>query len=301
MKKKYLVPLVATMSAFLLSGCSAEQHSGTFYEWFVEPLDKLLKYLYDMTGAWWLAILLITILVRTIILPFMLKMYKNQSTMSVGMAKVKPEIEAIQLETKVLQEKIKHTSDPAEVNKLKVALQEKQSEMMSVYRKHGVNPMGSIVGCLPMIITMPIFTGLFFALKSPVYSSSISDATFLSLSLGKPSLILTIVAGIIYFLQARISLINTPPEQREQMKLMTYISPIMIVVISYTSAGALALYWIFGGIYMIAQTYLGKKLYPPVVSEPSKEVVQQAIEKEEKIASLTSNKSKVVSRKKKKK
>lgn len=47
------------------------------------------------------------------------------------------------------------------------------------------------------------------------------------------------------------------------MKLMIYISPIMIVFISLSSMAALPLYWAVGGAFLIVQTYIGRKLYPP--------------------------------------
>lgn len=71
--------------------------SGWFYEvWFVEPMDKFLKYIYDIVGSWGLAIIIITLILRLIIMPFMLNNYKKQREFKIGMKKAKPELSVVQ-------------------------------------------------------------------------------------------------------------------------------------------------------------------------------------------------------------
>jgi YidC/Oxa1 family membrane protein insertase len=72
---------------------------------------------------------------------------------------------------------------------------------------------------------------------------------------------MTLVAGAIYFVQAQVSLWTVPEQQKSQMKLMMYISPIMIMFISFSSMAALPLYWSVSGAILIFQTYLGRKFY----------------------------------------
>ncbi|MDX1771846.1 MAG: OxaA precursor, partial [Planococcaceae bacterium] len=50
-------------------------------------------------------------------------------------------------------------------------------------------------------------------------------------------------------------------QQKQQMKMFVYISPIMIMFVSFTSMAALPLYWTVGGILLIIQTYIGRKFY----------------------------------------
>lgn len=131
-----------------------------------------------------------------------------------------------------------------------------QQEMMALYQKHGVNPLN--MGCLPMLIQMPIIMGLYFSI---LYSADVKSHMFLWFSLGSPDIVMTIIAGIVYLVQARVSLWTVPEQQKKQMKMFIYISPIMIVFISMSSMAALPLYWSVSGALLILQTYIGRKYY----------------------------------------
>jgi YidC/Oxa1 family membrane protein insertase len=65
----------------------------------------------------------------------------------------------------------------------------------------------------------------------------------------------------VYLAQARVSLMNIPAEQLAQMKIMSYLSPIMIFIFSVNAPAALPLYWTIGGAFLILQTLIGKTLY----------------------------------------
>jgi len=244
MKKLKLISLL-TLVTVLLAGCqSVENQEGYFYNIFVKPMDNLLDFLGNtiFNGSYGLAIIAITIVIRLILMPFMLKNYRNQAMMKEKMDGVKPKIEEI-------QQKIKVTETKEEQMVL-------QQEMMALYRDNGINPLN--MGCLPIIIQMPVVMGLYFAI---LYSADVKSHEFLWFSLGSPDITMTIIAGVIYFIQAKVSLWTIPEAQKSQMKLMMYISPIMIVVISFTSMAALPLYWSIGGLILIIQTYIGKKYY----------------------------------------
>lgn len=245
-KKMGLVSIVLTAVIFL-SGCSGiENKEGTFYNLFVKPMEGLLHYFSDMfNGSYGLAIILITVLIRLILMPFMLKNYKSQQEMKVKMDALRPEMEEIQKKLKVAKE----SGDKDEQMKL-------QQEMMGLYSKHGVNPLN--MGCLPLIIQMPIIMGLYFAI---LHSPEVKSHQFLWFNLGEPDMIMMLVAGAVYFIQARVSLWTMPDQQKQQMKMFIYLSPIMIMFISFKAVSALPLYWAVGGILLIIQTYIGRKLY----------------------------------------
>ncbi|MBO1912527.1 membrane protein insertase YidC, partial [Microvirga sp. 3-52] len=131
-----------------------------------------------------------------------------------------------------------------------------QQEMMGLYSKHGVNPLN--MGCLPLILQMPIIMGLYFAI---LYSPEVKETKFLWFNLGSPDMIMMLIAGAVYFVQARVSLWTMPDQQKQQMKMFIYLSPIMIMFISFKAVAALPLYWAVGGVLLIFQTYLGRKLY----------------------------------------
>lgn len=244
MKKLMMFSMLGLM-VFVLSGCQAvENQEGFFYSTFVKPMDWLLDFLGNdiFNGSYGLAIITITLVIRLILMPFMLKNYRNQSKMKSKMDVVKPKMDEIQARLK-----------EAKTKEEQMAVQQ---EMLALYRENGINPLN--MGCLPMIIQMPIIMGLYFAI---LYSGDVKTHEFLWFNLGTPDILMTIVAGIVYFVQAKVSLWTVPDAQKAQMKMMIYISPIMIVFISFTSMAALPLYWSISGIFLILQTYIGRKYY----------------------------------------
>lgn len=232
----------------VLTGCQAvENEEGFFYSFFVRPMDFLLDFLGNtvFNGSYGLAIIAITVAIRLVLMPFMLKNYRKQAIMKTKMDIVKPKMEEIQTKMKA-----------AEKKEDQMALQQ---EMLNLYREHNINPLN--MGCLPILIQMPIIMGLYFAI---LYSPDVKTHEFLWFNLGSPDIIMTIVAGVIYMVQAQVSLWTVPEAQKQQMKWMIYISPIMIVIISFTSMAALPLYWSVGGFILIVQTYLGRKFFSDV-------------------------------------
>ena len=232
----------------MLTGCqSVENEEGFFYDVFVKPMDSLLDFLGNtvFNGSYGLAIISITVAIRLLLMPLMLKNYRKQAVMKTKMDIVKPKMEEIQAKLK-----------EAKTKEEQMAIQQ---EMLNVYREHQINPLN--MGCLPIVIQMPIIMGLYFAI---LYSADVKTHEFLWFNLGSPDFIMTLIAGLIYLVQAQVSLWTVPESQKQQMKWMIYISPIMIMVISFTSMAALPLYWSVGGFILIVQTYIGRKFYSDV-------------------------------------
>ena len=232
----------------MLTGCqSVENEEGFFYDLFVKPMDSLLDFLGNtvFNGSYGLAIVTITVAIRLILMPLMLRNYRKQAVMKTKMDIVKPQMEEIQVKMKA-----------AKTKEEQMAIQQ---EMLDVYREHQINPLN--MGCLPIIIQMPIIMGLYFAI---LYSEDVKSHEFLWFNLGSPDFIMTLIAGFIYLVQAQVSLWTVPDSQKQQMKWMIYISPIMIMIISFTSMAALPLYWAVGGFILIVQTFIGRKFYSDV-------------------------------------
>ena len=126
-----LLSILMTTVLFL-SGCAGvESREGTFYDFFVKPMEFLLGFFSGkFGGSYGLAIILITVLIRLALLPFMLKNYKRQQDMKVKMDALRPEMEDIQKRLK----EAKRSENKEEQMKL-------QQEMMGLYSKHGVNPL----------------------------------------------------------------------------------------------------------------------------------------------------------------
>ncbi|CAN7371705.1 membrane protein insertase YidC [Rossellomorea sp. LjRoot5] len=240
--KKFL--FIFVLLIFALTGCQSATTDGAFFhDYLVNPFSFLIHEIGTFLGGnFGVAIIVITLLIRLVLLPFMLKTYKNQQDMKGKMALIKPEMSAI-------QKKIKETKDKEEQKKL-------QQELMMLYQKNGVNPLN--MGCLPLLIQTPILIGLYYAIRS---SSEIASHSFLWFNLGQPDHIMAIIAGVVYLAQSRVSLMNIPAEQQAQMKIMGLLSPVMIFIFSLNAPAALPLYWTVGGAFLILQTLIGKTLY----------------------------------------
>jgi YidC/Oxa1 family membrane protein insertase len=244
-KRSLLLLLLLSSLTLLLSACSAAdgKSDGFFHTYFVEPFIVSIHFLAELfNGNYGLSIILVTLIIRLILLPFMLKQYGNQMNMKEKMDVMKPEMDAIQM-------KMKEEKDPKKK-------QEMQQELMGLYQKHGVNPLN--MGCLPLLIQMPILTGFYYAIRG---SEEIASHRFLWFSLGDPDIIITIIAGVIYYFQFKVSQSSMPSAQQQQMKFMGLLSPLMIVMFSFNSPAALPLYWAVGGTFLMLQTWLSRKLY----------------------------------------
>jgi YidC/Oxa1 family membrane protein insertase len=237
---------ILTILLATLTGCSqgTETDPSLFQQYLVTPFEQAIHVTANLfNGNFGIGIILITLIIRTALLPLMLKQYKNQAEMKVKMNQIKPEMDHIQERLKAEKDKLKQ--------------QEIQKEMFGLYQKYGVNPLN--MGCLPIIIQMPILMGFYYAIRG---SEEIASHSFLWFSLGQPDIIMTLIAGIVYYFQFKVTQVNTPLQQQQQMKWMGLLSPIMIVVFSMQAPAALPLYWAVGGIFLMLQTLIGMKLYP---------------------------------------
>lgn len=200
-------------------------------------------------GSYGLAILLLTIIVRTLILPLMIKQYKNTKAM-----------QALQPEMKKVREKFK--DDP----------RKQQEEMMKLYQTHQVNP---LAGCLPLIVQMPIFIALYNSIYTNAFirgnaELNIPESTFLWLKLGEPDhlYLLPIIAAITTFVQSKMMSAQQP--MVGPMKGLMYVFPVLIFVMAINFPAALPLYWIYSNLYTIVQNYFMYARKPKPVQDAPK-------------------------------
>lgn len=270
MYKKHFILLL--FIPIFLAGCDyskSENKSGFFYNTFAQPIDNLLHWLGStLNNDYGLAIIIIVIAIRTIMLPFMLMQTKNGQLMRKTMEIAKPEVNEI-------QEKVKRARTQEE--KMNA-----NQEMMKVYKKYDINPMKSMLGCLPILIQMPVLFGLYVSLKWPTSGGLTNHPNFLWFDLTSPDIWITIIAGILYFLQSAVNLGSLPKEQRQIGYMMMIISPIFIIYISYTSASALGLYWSISAIYLIIQMYFSNKYYAKIAEEKKQKLMESMQENKKK-------------------
>ncbi|MDB6078263.1 MAG: rane protein insertase YidC [Akkermansiaceae bacterium] len=193
-------------------------------------------------AAWGLAVILLTIVIRTVIWP----LYNRSNRTAKRMSKLKPEMDKL---------REKYPDDPTKVSQ----------ETMALYKKYGINPLGS---CLPMFAQLPIFMGFFAMLNHAVemrgsgflWIKDLAEPDTFGHLLGYPINVLPILMGITSMIQmAMMPSTGGDKTQATMMKLM----PIMFVVICYNSPAALALYWTTSNLFSITQTWLSNRLPEP--------------------------------------
>ncbi|HHQ6250272.1 TPA: membrane protein insertase YidC [Streptococcus pyogenes] len=243
---------------FTLTGCvGRDAHGnpkGMIWEFLGKPMSYFIDYFANNAGlGYGLAIIIVTIIVRTLILPLGLYQSWKASYQSEKMTFLKPVFEPI-------NKRIKQASSQEE----KMAA---QTELMAAQRAHGINPLGGI-GCLPLLIQMPFFSAMYFAAQ---YTKGVSTSTLMSIDLGSRSLVLTAIIAALYFFQSWLSMMAVSEEQREQMKTMMYTMPIMMIFMSFSLPAGVGLYWLVGGFFSIIQQLITTYLLKPRLHKQIKE------------------------------
>jgi len=203
---------------------------GDWIKWLALPLLLALKFLYGFVHNYGVAIIIITIIIKIIFWPLGNKSYKSMK-----------EMQALQPHMNELREKYKN--DKARLNQ----------EVMQLYKSHKVNPMG---GCLPMVIQIPVFFGLY---KTLLYSIELRHAPFVfwiqDLSAKDPYYITPIIMGATMFWQQKMSPQMGDPMQAKLMLLM----PIVFTFLFLNFPAGLVIYWLFNNILSIGQQYYVQK------------------------------------------
>lgn len=230
------------------------------FGWISKPLNNIMRWMHDVSGNWGVAIILLTLVIRTVLWPLQSKAQYSMKRMGLLAPKMKE-----------LQEKYK--DDPTK----------QQTEVMKLYKDYGVNPVG---GCLPMLMQIPIFFGFYSVLQNAaelrgqgwlwVKDLSISDTIYtfnfpFSLPLMGTDFDLNplpLIMGVTMILQMKLT--PQPPSVEKSQKIMMSIMPFFFLFISYNFAAALSLYWSTQNLFAIFQSRI-MKLY---MKEPTLEKVE---------------------------
>ena len=161
----------------------------------------------------------------------------NQKAMrtSMKMSRLQPELAEIQK---------RYKSDP----------QRMQSEIMRVYREHGMSPFSSLSGCLPMLLPMPILFALFFVFQNTIEFRGVPFLWLADISLKDPFFIVPVIMGLSMFVLSIIGMRNSPPNP--QAKMMAYVLPVMMTVFFLNLASGLNLYYAVQNLTAIPQQWL---------------------------------------------
>jgi YidC/Oxa1 family membrane protein insertase len=204
------------------------------FGWFgllARPLFIWLKWMEGFIGNWGWAIILQTVIITMALLPLRISSMKSM----LKMQKVAPQIKSI-------QEKYKKYGmrDPRK--------QEMQQEISALYKQEGVNPVG---GCLPMLIQMPFLIAYYRMLGVALDLRHAHWLWIHDLSSPDPWRLLPIGIIITMFLTQRM----TPQAGMDpaQQKMMNFMMPVMLGIISWNLAAGLNLYWSVSQFLGIAQ------------------------------------------------
>jgi len=200
--------------------------------------------IYAMVGNYGLAIMLLVIFIRIVFWPLT---HKGTESMR-RMQELAPLM-------KELNEKYKDDA------------QKRQQALMELYKEHKVNPLG---GCMPMLVQIPVFIGLFYVLRSAIelryagflWIDDLSEPEgLLGDVLPLPLNILPLLMAATMFLQQKLT--PTPsaadPRQQQMHQMMMKVMPVMMLVMLYNFASGLALYWTTQNVLMIVQQALYRK------------------------------------------
>ena len=239
------------MVSLFLSGCVQRTASGKPYGFVYEKLAVPTQHIMDALSNWlggsgnsygW-AIILITFIVRLVLMPVMLSQLKKSTIQQEKLGSIRPQLNDIQKRAKTPEER-------AQISQ----------EMMALYKENNISMTGGI-GCLPLLIQMPIFAALYAAIQ---YSELLSKSTFYGINLGQRSFTFVILTFLIYALQGWLSLQGVSEEQKKQMSSMMIVSPVMLAFMTYISPAGLGLYFFVGGIFACIQTLLINIMRPRI-------------------------------------
>jgi YidC/Oxa1 family membrane protein insertase len=209
-------------------------------------------------GAYGVAIILLTIGIRLLLAPLQQFQLITQRKTMVEQRRLAPEVAE-------LRKKFK--KDPQKLNQ----------EMMKLYQEHGVNPLGGLVGCLPLIVQLPILTALYYVFtgfarshdvvahflfvpnlnENPAHHLLIAGLPYLPVP---AYIVFPLLAAITTFIQSRMLQMPPPLNPTEQelqtlqmQRTMVFISPLMIGWFALNVPAGLGLYWFVGNVVSIIQ------------------------------------------------
>ena len=195
----------------------------------------LLEFFHKYVHNWGVAIILLTIVIKAVFWPLTAKSYASMEKMK----KLQPMMTAI-------REKYKDNKEL--MNK----------EVMALYKTYGVNPAS---GCVPILIQLPVFFGLYQALLTSIelrhapfimYLPFTDKLWLADLSAKDPYYITPVIMGLTMFLQQRMSPPATDPTQQ---KIMMFL-PLIFTVLFLGFPSGLVIYWLVNNILSIFQQWL---------------------------------------------
>ncbi len=203
-----------------------------------------LTSIHSYVGNYGWSIIILTFLVRLTFFPLTYRSSISMRQTSKKMTKVQPRVKAIQERYRKMKKSMETQSKMNE-------------EVMALYKKEGVNPMGNLGGCLPLLLQMPIFIAFYNLLAVTI---EMRHAPFIfwihDLSRRDPYYISPVLMGASWLLQQWMTGASIPdPTQRRMMMFM----PVMFTFFMVNMPSGLVVYWLTSNVLGMVQQYLTNK------------------------------------------
>jgi YidC/Oxa1 family membrane protein insertase len=258
-KRSNSLPLMIVMGMLALVVTLLLVGRNPWNDVFINPLINILLLLNVLVfGQFGLAIILFTVVLRLLTIPFTIRQLESTRAMQ----SIQPQIAEMQ----------KKHKDP----------KRRQEEMMKLYKENHINPLGCF---MPMLIQMVVFMGLYRAFVYTVGGSPESlvglsqrlyplamlqnqiplNQHFLWLSLGHPdpTYVLPLLVGLSTYVQQKLSITpNASPQQQQQQQMMTWMVPMMLMFITLNLPSGVGVYWVVTNVFSLFASYYvyGKKV-----------------------------------------
>jgi YidC/Oxa1 family membrane protein insertase len=211
-------------------------HFGMFGS-IAEILLVAVKFFHKLVPNWGVAIILLTVFIKLLFFPLT---YSSTKSMA-KMADLQPKIKAIRAKYKKAKTDIDQRRQMNE-------------EMMKLYKEQGVNPAG---GCLPLLIQLPVFWGVFRMLVVAVEFRHAPFALWITdLSAKDPFYVTPILMGITQFISQKMTPSSADPSQAKMMLIMPFVMTIFFI----NFQSGLVLYWLTTNVLQIGQQALMNRM-----------------------------------------
>lgn len=205
-----------------------------WFDWMAKPFLVVLNFFERYLGNYGIAIIVLTVLIKVIFYPLTKKSLHSMNEMK----KMQPQMTAL---------KEKYKGNKEKMNK----------ELMELYKRYNVNPLG---GCLPIVLQIPVFIALYEVLYVAIELRHAPFFLWLTdLSAKDPYYITPVLMGATMFIQQKMTPTSVDPTQAKIMLIM----PIVFTFMFLNFPSGLVIYWLINNILSIVQQY-------QVMREPSK-------------------------------
>jgi YidC/Oxa1 family membrane protein insertase len=208
----------------------------------------------ETIGAYGVAIVIVTVIIRLLLAPLQQFQLVTSRRSMAEQRKLAPQVNE-------LRKKFK--KDPQKLN----------AEMMKLYQEHGVNPLGGLIGCLPLVVQLPVLYALYYVFRGAHVGvqhflfvpnlMAIPNQTHLFVGLPIPAaafLVFPLLAALTTFVQTKM--LQQPPQvnptdqelqMQQTQRMMVFLSPVMIGFFALSVPAGLSLYWFVGNCVSIIQ------------------------------------------------